>query len=263
MNTIVIGVDGSERSSGALALARRLAVPATQLVVVCADPAGSRLAAVEHEAGVERLAVADRDPARALQRVAVERRASLIVVGSSRKAMLRRVGPGSVGQRLLHGTPCPVAVAPSGYGQSAAEPIAVVGCAFDGSPESHRALACATDTAQRLRASVRLLHCVDPPGPLDAVLAVETQGAAAAHRLRERPAADLHRLAEELGADAALLHGAAADELVRSSFDVDLLVLGSRGYGPVRGTILGSVSARVVCGAACPVIVVPRARAGH
>jgi hypothetical protein len=37
-----------------------------------------------------------------------------------------------------------------------------------------------------------------------------------------------------------------------------LLVLGSRGYGPVRRVLLGSVSGELVRGAACPVLVVPR-----
>ena len=41
--------------------------------------------------------------------------------------------------------------------------------------------------------------------------------------------------------------------------DADLLVLGSRGYGPRRAVLLGGVSGRVVRRAACPVIVVPRA----
>jgi Universal stress protein UspA and related nucleotide-binding proteins len=39
---------------------------------------------------------------------------------------------------------------------------------------------------------------------------------------------------------------------------VDLLVLGSRGFGPVMRLLIGSVSSRVIRGAACPVMVVPR-----
>lgn len=40
--------------------------------------------------------------------------------------------------------------------------------------------------------------------------------------------------------------------------DVDVLVLGSRGYGPIRRLLLGSVSTRLVRSAPCPVIMYPR-----
>jgi nucleotide-binding universal stress UspA family protein len=39
---------------------------------------------------------------------------------------------------------------------------------------------------------------------------------------------------------------------------VDLLVTGSRAYGPVRTVLLGSVSRHLVDNADCPVLVVPR-----
>jgi hypothetical protein len=42
------------------------------------------------------------------------------------------------------------------------------------------------------------------------------------------------------------------------SSGLDLLVCGSRGYGPVRGVLLGSVTRRVIGEAHCPVIVLPR-----
>jgi nucleotide-binding universal stress UspA family protein len=38
----------------------------------------------------------------------------------------------------------------------------------------------------------------------------------------------------------------------------DLLICGSRGYGPVRQVLLGGVSSRVVRAAAYPVMIVPR-----
>jgi nucleotide-binding universal stress UspA family protein len=46
--------------------------------------------------------------------------------------------------------------------------------------------------------------------------------------------------------------------IVERSLGLDLLVIGSRGYGPLRAVLLGAVSGRVIRDAACPVIVVPR-----
>jgi nucleotide-binding universal stress UspA family protein len=55
-----------------------------------------------------------------------------------------------------------------------------------------------------------------------------------------------------------LVDGYADEELARLSHEVDLLVCGSRGHGPLSGVILGSVSAGVLRKARCPVLVVPR-----
>jgi nucleotide-binding universal stress UspA family protein len=49
-----------------------------------------------------------------------------------------------------------------------------------------------------------------------------------------------------------------ADQLVDLSERVDLLVLGSRAWGPVRRIVLGSVSAGLTREAHCPVLVLPR-----
>ena len=55
-----------------------------------------------------------------------------------------------------------------------------------------------------------------------------------------------------------VVDGYADDELARLSREVDLLVCGSRGHGPLGGVLLGSVSAGVLRKARCPVLVVPR-----
>ena len=49
-----------------------------------------------------------------------------------------------------------------------------------------------------------------------------------------------------------------ADVLIRVSEHLDLLVCGSRGYGPLRAVLLGGVTRRVTAAARCPVLVLPR-----
>ena len=39
---------------------------------------------------------------------------------------------------------------------------------------------------------------------------------------------------------------------------LDVLVLGSRRFGPLRSALLGSVSSPLIDRAACPVVIVPR-----
>lgn len=56
--------------------------------------------------------------------------------------------------------------------------------------------------------------------------------------------------------------GKAAEELVERSGAMDLIVLGSRGYGPARTMLLGSVSADVVPESRCPTMILA-ARSGR
>jgi nucleotide-binding universal stress UspA family protein len=51
--------------------------------------------------------------------------------------------------------------------------------------------------------------------------------------------------------------GDAAQTLIDTSQNLDLLVCGSRGQGPIRSAVLGSVSRRVTAEAQCPVLVLP------
>jgi nucleotide-binding universal stress UspA family protein len=58
--------------------------------------------------------------------------------------------------------------------------------------------------------------------------------------------------------DVSALVGDPADVLIELSEHLDLLVCGSRGYGPLRAVLLGSVSHRLVAESHRPVIVLPR-----
>ena len=59
-------------------------------------------------------------------------------------------------------------------------------------------------------------------------------------------------------ADGEVVEGDPADELVRASAHADLVVVGSRGWGPARRVMAGSTAQRVVHDASCPVLVAPR-----
>jgi nucleotide-binding universal stress UspA family protein len=66
-------------------------------------------------------------------------------------------------------------------------------------------------------------------------------------------------LPPEVRALPVLEKGNPVDKLLEfSEVGIDLLVLGSRGFGPVMRLLIGSVSSRVIRGAPCPVMVVPR-----
>jgi nucleotide-binding universal stress UspA family protein len=54
------------------------------------------------------------------------------------------------------------------------------------------------------------------------------------------------------------VYGLAGEELAAFSEDVDLLVVGSRGYGPVRRLVLGSTSDYLERHARCSLLVLPR-----
>ena len=68
----------------------------------------------------------------------------------------------------------------------------------------------------------------------------------------------LASLGDDRDVSGRVLEGDAAAELAAASADVDLLVVGSRGFGPVRRVLLGSVSRELVRSASCPVVVLPR-----
>jgi nucleotide-binding universal stress UspA family protein len=205
-------------------------------------------------------------PTRTLLALAAgEEGVGLIVVGPAERRRVEKVIPGGVAERLLAGAPCSIAVAPRGYAErsrtTAGRPLAadlrVLAVGFDGSAESKAALELATTLAVTAGATLRVI-AVGPrlPGEFETVppgFAIPTGDLQA--ELHETVAA----LPEELRALPVYEHGEAAHRLLeRAEQGVDLLVIGSRGHGPVGSALLGSTSAAVIAVAPCPVVVVPR-----
>jgi nucleotide-binding universal stress UspA family protein len=187
-----------------------------------------------------------------------------IVVGSSHRGPVGRVLLGSIATRLLHGSPCPVAVAPAGYEGPPPPPLRI-GVAFDGKAESRAALETAIALAWPERACVSA-YTVDEPLVVASPQAdagwTGLAGYAAALRrdAEERLRGAREHIPEGIRGRCELLTGRPEDLLSGVSRDLDLLVCGSRGYGPMRAVLLGAVSSALARRSSCPLLVIPR---GH
>jgi nucleotide-binding universal stress UspA family protein len=200
---------------------------------------------------------------RGLHELADQEQAEAVVVGSTHRGPLGRTVTGSTRDRLLQGSGCPVAVAPRGLREQPPPALRSVAVAFVDTPEAHRALDFAATLAQRSGARLRLLSVVPPRAEVFAPLAGRDTEEAFVARAREvfRRGLDeaLAGLGDRVEATPELLEGDVVDTLATlDRRDADLLVCGSRGYGPLRRVLLGGVSSRLLRRAACPLLVVPR-----
>jgi nucleotide-binding universal stress UspA family protein len=280
---IVVGVDGTGSGQDAVALAVRLAqATGDPLLVACVyperrrsspeavaavrGPAGKALEAARalaEEATAEYRTVPSGSPARGLAELAEEEDAAMVVVGSHRGGAFGRVASGGTAERLLHGSGCPVAVAPRGYRQRVTDKLRRVGVAFVDTPDGHEAVHHAVDLGTRSGLPITLYSVVGVHHDWFVPEAVRPEEETLPVEVREDYQEALDRalagLPEGVQATGELLYGEVVDELsMVGERGVDLLVCGSRGYGPVRRVLLGTVSAALVRQASVPVLVVPR-----
>ena len=202
------------------------------------------------------------------------RDADLLVVGSRGRGAVRSALLGSVALHCATHARCPVIVVhPADVGRPQRSRI-VVG--VDGSDRSRAALVAAVDEAGRRGAEVVAVAAYDFGDwrdlPTVVLPSVEELRAGvlrgAEEMVREvlagsgRPGVPTPHVRTEV------MRGAAADLLVEVAEEADLLVVGNRGRGALRGLLLGSVALHCVLHAACPVMVVhpqsggPRLRTG-
>ncbi len=66
------------------------------------------------------------------------------------------------------------------------------------------------------------------------------------------------RMEQMPGVQGRAAYGLTGEELAAFSEEMDILVVGSRGYGPVRRLVLGSTSDYLERHARCPLLVLPR-----
>ena len=197
-------------------------------------------------------------PVRGLHDAALALEASMVVVGSSHRSALGRVMPGGVGERLLHAAPCAVALAPRGY-EAAGAGIHRIGVAFVDSPEGREALSAAVAMATLGDATLRAFTVLErPPIAHGARHWIPPEDYAPEPWVESAREDVRARLPEGFEAEISVTEGDAAKVLATASDELDMLVCGSRGYGPIRTVLLGGVSGRLAHMAMCPLLVLPR-----
>jgi len=131
--------------------------------------------------------------------------------------------------------------------------------AVDGSEYSHRAIEYATSLTERYGANLWLVHVFSNTSDLlgyedfEKLYAKRKSAGQAvldsAKKIIGRTTFKVHEV---------LLEGSEAEAIlsVAENHQVDLIVMGTRGFGAVKGLLVGSVSRKVIHLSACPVMVV-------
>jgi nucleotide-binding universal stress UspA family protein len=276
---LLVGFDGSDGGRDALELARLLAARTDGSVTIAtvlfsgplpidlaglgeeeareAEPVFEEARAVLGDLIAQAHAFGGGSPGAVLTGLAERDEFDAIAVGSPHRGAVGRVLIGSVAGSLLSGAPCDVIVAPKGYAAERHDAFRTIAVGYDGTPEAKLALRRAEELARPANAMLRILTVAAPP--------VVIPGAAGYTPVPEPPEPDrilneaLESVDLKLGAQGQRLDGAPASALVKAcEGGADLLVLGSRGYGPLARVLVGSVSRKAAQESPCPVWVVPR-----
>jgi len=199
-------------------------------------------------------------PVRAVHELADWEGADLIVFGCAPVRLERRRV--SMMERMIHGAPCAIALAPAGYAGAEDRAFRSIGVGFADTDEGRSAVELARELAHRSGARIQLIAGAGLSQELLSYAAGSPALPVAEAEIYAETKAAAERVAAELlpGEDCELdvRRRDARRVLLEASEHLDLLVLGSRAYGPVRHALLGGVSAAVMREAQCPVLVVPR-----
>lgn len=273
---VLVGVDGKPNGRDAIALASHLTDPDGKLTLAHVHSGDLRpshaispgLVREEREAShtllereraaaevsAELVSVVAMSPGRGLHEQADERGCDLLVVGSCSHGAFGRAMLGDDTRAALNGAPCAVAIAPLGYAEHPTT-IAKIGVAYNASPESGTALAMAHSLAAANRASVHALEVVMIPAIAYGGMVAPGFGESIDMVLQD---AD-RRMKELPDVEGRAVYGLAGEELAAFGDEVDLLIVGSRGYGPVKRLVLGSTSEYLQRHARCSLLMLPRA----
>jgi nucleotide-binding universal stress UspA family protein len=220
---ILVAVGGRHSGRDALALAEQLAGRGAEITLTQERRAGHRLQEAAARLGADLLVVDQR----ALYRFPVYRRA-------------------------LNQAPCAVGIAPDGYALRV-RPLKQIGVGADGSPESEQSLEVARGLAAHSGGSVKALSVV-PLQEIPYGAPIHDNWSELTKRLM------LERLN---GIEGGVAYGDPAARLECLCASVDLLIVGSRSYGPLGRLVYGSTSNYLARRASCPLLVLPRSARGQ
>lgn len=191
---------------------------------------------------------------RGLHELATDEHADLLVIGSCRRGLVGRVMIADDTSDALNGAPCAIAIAPFGYADGP-HVMGEIGVAYNGSPDSDEALAVARALAAEHAAKLSAFEAVAVP----AYLSVPGAGAGATAELVPALIDQARARIAALGdVEPHAAYGVAGEELAVYSASLDLLVIGSRGYGPLGRLVHGSTSRQLAHSARCPLLVLTR-----
>jgi nucleotide-binding universal stress UspA family protein len=277
---VIVGVDGRRGGRDAIALARLLVGPRGRLTLAHVRAGGpvlppgvadaSREATSEASELAESQSLLERERQAAdvtaeltdlgagsvgagLHKLTEGGAADLLTVGSCHRGFLGRVLLGDDTRASLNGAACAVAVAPLAYERNLGG-LRTIGVGYDGSPEGRAAVLLARELAGRYAATVRVLEVVPIPGSLSAVF----NGVAWGNAVEDALDSSEREVSALEGVEGHAVLGLAGEELAAFAGGVDLLVVGSRSYGPLRRLMFGSTSHYLSRHARCPLLILPR-----
>jgi nucleotide-binding universal stress UspA family protein len=260
---VLVGVDGRRSGRDAIGLATQLIDDDGALTFAHVHRDEATELAESHKllereranADVEAalISIASVSPGHALHEQAEEQGADLLVVGSCSHGAFGRAMLGDDTRAALNGATCAVAIAPFGY-DSHPPAIEKVGVAYDGSPESAAALATARELAASTGATIHALEVVSIPSAAYGGLVAPTLGESIDAMLQEASS----RMKELRDVQGRAVYGLPGEELATFGDEVDILLVGSRGYGPLRRMVIGSTSEYLERHARCALLVLPR-----
>ncbi len=243
---IVVGVDQRAGGDDALALARQLIAPDGESTSAFVLSGTSN----DRDIAPTLLRVQARSVARGLHELASEQDADLLVVGSCHRTRMGRVLIGDDTRATLHDAPCAVAVAPAGYARES-NGLHRLGVGYDESFESERAIALARQLAHAYGAELSAFQALAVP------LSTHVTGNLAPSPRVTELAARARSQMEQQGLEPHIGYGDPAKDLSVYSASVDLLLVGSRGYGQLGRLFYGSTSSALARSARCPLLVLP------